>query len=275
MVLNQPCHETQLFNTFTQIITWLNMNVTLMVIISLVSVASHLNLECSYLHVSCRSIYIQYNGKAIEKKISFIYQNINENDCQSHLFAALHKNDSNCMASCRMCTCGCLSVLYFLYVIVLIEILNSNMVGLNQLTFVMTLLTYQKDKILKYKILAICLENFTQNIINGLDVSLLSRKFDRIVLFASCASIILSFVSYALECAQIYLNYEMRLFFTNYSTLLINSIKKIPQRKICRMSRLDVKFKRKKQNIKFTFVKLSLNSRDVINICYMLFKKNH
>ena len=255
MVLNQPCHETQLLNTFTQIITWLTMNVTLMVITSLVSAASHQDIECLYVHVSCGTIYIQYNGKAIEKKISVVYHSINENDCQLYMFAALHINDSNCMASCSMHVLLFISTIYFLYVIPSFEILNSNVVGLNQLTFAMTLSTYQQYKISKYKILAVCLENFPQNIINSLDVSLLSSKFDRIVLFAACASIILSFVSYALECAQIYLNYEMRLFFTNYSTLLIKSIKKIPQRKICRMSRLDVKFKRKKQNIKFTFVK--------------------
>ena len=55
---------------------------------------------------------------------------------------------------------------------------------------------------------------------------------------------------------QIYLSYETKLFFTNCSILLINGIKKIPQRKTCRISGLDVKFQKKKQNTKFTFIKL-------------------
>ena len=137
----------------------------------------------------CGTMYIQYNGKPTEKKMSVIYQNINENNCQLHMFAALHINDSNCMASCCMCTCCCLLVLliYLVYVILLFEISNSNVVELNQLTFVITLSTYQQDKMSKYKILAMCLENFPQNIINSLDVSLLSSKFDRIILFAACA----------------------------------------------------------------------------------------
>ena len=80
----------------------------------------------------------------------------------------------------------------------------------------MTLSRYQQDKISEYKIwLTICFEN-AQNILLCLYVSSLSDKFDTIVLLpliASCASSVASF-------------------FTNYSTLLINDIKKIQQRKI-------------------------------------------
>ena len=250
MVSHHSCHDTQLFNTF-------NMNVTLMVIISLVGAVSRLNIECSYLHILCGTIYFQDNSDSIEKKISVIYQNINENNCQLHLFALKHTNDSHCMTSCRLCKCdvtltrsllnGCVSVLYFLYVILLFQILNSNIFGLNQLIFVMTLSTSQQDKISQYKIwltCTICFENAQQNIINSVCVSS-SRKFDTIGLFtsiASWASIVLSFVGCGLEYAQIYLNYEIRLFFTNCSTLLING-KKIQQRKISKISNLKQKCK--------------------------------
>ena len=173
MVLNHSCHDTQMFNAF-------NMNATLMVIISLVGKVSRLNLECSYFSVLCGRIHIQDNSNSIEQKIPVVYQNINENNCQSHLFASLvlYKNYSHCMPSCRTCTCGvtlirsllnvCLSVLYFLYVFLLFQILNLNTFGLNQLILVVTLFTSQQDKISEYKIwLTICLESASQNIINS------------------------------------------------------------------------------------------------------------
>ena len=205
MVLKQSCHETQLVNTLTKIINWLSMNVTLMVMISLVCADSHLHLECSYLHVLCGTTYILHSSQSMEKKISVVCQNINKNDCQSHLFVPPH-----CITSCQTCTCGCLSILYFLHVILLFEILNLNIFGLNELIFVMALSTYQQDQISKYKKLTIRLKNSPQNVVNGLYVSSLSSKFDTIVLFASivsCASIVVSFVSYVLEYVQVYLNY--------------------------------------------------------------------
>ena len=203
MVLKQSCHETQLVNTLTKIINWLSMNVTLMVMISLVRAESHLDLECSYLHVLCGTTYILHSSQSMKKKTSVVCQKINKKDCQSHLFAPPH-----CI-TCQTCTCGCLSIQYFLNVILLFKILNLNIFGLNELIFVMALSTYQQDQISKYQMLAICFKNAPQNVVNGSYVSSLSSKFDTIVLFASivsCASIAVSFVSYVLEYVQVYLN---------------------------------------------------------------------
>ena len=104
----------------------------------------------------------------------------------------------------------------------------------------------QQDKTSEYEIwLTICSKNAAQHIINSLYVSSLSSKSNTIVIIASivsCASIILVFVD-GLEYAQTHLNHEMELFFTNYSTLCNKYyIKNTPQRKICRISGLDVKF---------------------------------
>ena len=207
-----------------------------MVIISLVRAESYLDLECSYLQLLCETTYVPHSIQSIEKKISVVCQNINKNNCQSHLPAPPHKNNSHCMTSCRACGCGCLSIVYFLYVIALFEIVSLNIFGLNQLILIMPLSTHQQHQISKYKI--------PKNVINCLCVSSLSSKFATIVLFASiasCAFILVSFVSYALENIQAYLNYEMGSFFANYSTLLINSIKKIPQRKTCKNIRVRCK----------------------------------
>ena len=118
------------------------------------------DLEHSYLHVICGTIYIVYNSKSNETKILVVCQNTNENNCQLHLFEPHIANDSHFMAPCRTCICVatlirsllnvCLSVLLF-------EILNSNIFGLNQLILVVTLSRYQQDKISEYKIwLTIC-----------------------------------------------------------------------------------------------------------------------